>query len=180
MAKNDDELKNVKDKLAKDARAVGQAAKNQSFLTKRHDDIFGSGEESWEQMSKAVDDLDVEFENEGINETLVNRLRQKHERGDVEVRVMQVGPNGRLTDVSDRVNPKDLRPEHIEGIQVDDGLPLSLGRNPQSREVALRLLSEILPGLRLSTQPKSTTSSSIAKMEAALAESDRILAHWRK
>jgi hypothetical protein len=176
MAKKDDELKDVRDKLAKDARAVGQAAKNQSFLTKRHDDIFGAGEQSWEAVQKDVDYLDEDFDEEDI----MNQLKSKYERGDVEVRVMQVGPGGRLVDVSDKVNPKDLRPEHIEGIQVDDGSTMPLGRSPQSKEAALRLLSQIMPGLRLSTQPKSSTSVSIAKMEAALAESDRILAHWKK
>jgi hypothetical protein len=57
---------------------------------------------------------------------------------------------------------------------------MPLSRNPQTREEAIRLLSQILPGLRLSTQPKPTTTVSIAKMEAALAESDRILEHWKK
>jgi hypothetical protein len=182
MAKKD-ELSDVKDKLAKDARAVGEAAKNQQFLQKRHDDIFGAGEQNWEEMQKAVGDLDEEFnevDTEGRSESLMEMLRQKFEREGGEVRVMQVGPGGRLVDVSDKVNLKDLRPEHIDGIQVEDGSTMPIGRSPQSKEAALRLLSQIMPGLRLSTQPKSTTTASVTKMEAALAESDRILAHWKK
>ena len=176
MAKKDDELKNAKDKIADGAKAVGKAA--DSLLRKpirvpMDDSAWGK---EWEDTAAGVDALDEEFAKEDI----MNQLRSKYERGDVEVRVMQVGPGGRLVDVSDKVNPKDLRPEHIEGIQVDDGSTMPLGRNPQSREAALRLLSEIMPGLRLGTQPKSTTATSIAKMEAALAESDRILEHWRK
>ena len=175
--KKDDEIKDAKKRIADGARAVGKAA--EGVLRVPMDAKLGK---SWEQTINEVDDLDEQFngiEIEGGNESLVN-LRQKYERGDVEVRVMQVGPDGRLTDVSDKVNPKDLRPEHIEGIQVDDGTTMPLSRNPQNREAALRLLSQILPGLRLNTQPKSSTSVSVAKMEAALAESDRILEHWKK
>ena len=113
-------------------------------------------------------------------EQAVDRLKRKFEGGDVDVRVMQIGPNGTLIDVSDKVNPKDLRPDQIGGIQTADGRPLSLGRNPQSREAALRLLQEMLPGLRLGIEPKSTTANSIRKMEEALGESDKILEHWKK
>ena len=177
MAKKDDELKNAKDKIADGARAVGKAA--DSLLRKpirvpMDDSAWGK---EWEDTAAGVDALDEEFNKE---ESIMNQLRSKYERGDVEVRVMQVGPNGRLTDVSDKVNPKDLRPEHIEGVQIEDGTTMPLSRNPQDREAALRLLSQIMPGLRLSTQPKSTTATSIAKMEAALAESDRILEHWKR
>lgn len=174
MAKKDeDAIKAAKDKIAEGARVVGKAANNLLRIPMDSDPFS----KEWEDTAAGVDALDEEFNKE---DNIMNQLRSKYEQGDVEVRVMQVGPGGRLVDVSDKVNPKDLRPEHIEGIQVDDGSTMPLGRNPQNREAALRLLSEILPGLRLSTQPKSTTSASIAKMEAALAESDRILDHWKK
>ena len=175
--KNDDELKDQKDKIAEGARAVGKAA--DSLLRKPVRvplDVDAAWGKEWENTAAGVDALDAEFDKEDI----MNQLRSKYEDGNVEVRVMQVGPGGRLVDVSDKVNPKDLRPEHIEGFQIDDGAAMPLSRNPQTREAALRLLGEILPGLRLSVQPRSTTSTSVAKMEAALAESDKILEHWKK
>ena len=48
---------------------------------------------------------------------------------------------------------------------------------PQSREAALRLLREILPGIGDSG---SYTANSIRRMEQALAESDKILRHWKR
>jgi hypothetical protein len=176
MAKNEDELKDVKEKLAKDARAVGRAADRVLRVPMNTDGFIGR---EWGQTMKDVDDLDVEFEDESNNnESLMSKLRQKYAQGDVEVRVMKQGPNGRLIDVSDQVNLNEIRPEHIEGVQVDGG---RTSRVPQDRAAALKLLQEIIPGLRLSSaRPTSTTSTSIALMEAALAESDKILEHWKK
>jgi hypothetical protein len=180
--KKGDEVESIKSDLQNKARAVGRAAKNSAFLERRHNDIFGKAEEDWDQTLSEVDDLDEEFATEEeLNREKMNRLKQKFERGDVDVRVMEVGPDGKLTDVSDRVNPKDLRPDQIGGIQTSDGR--TLGRLPQSREAALRLLQEILPGLKLNSDPRSggsTTANSIRRMEAALADSDKILEHWKK
>ena len=140
----------------------------------------------WGQATEAVDALDEAF-NADEEETFAHVLRSKFSSDDVEVRVMQVGPNGRLTDVSDKVNAKDLRPEDISGVKIEDKKTVhSLGRNPQSRETAFRLLQELLPGLK--TQLKSgfdparggATSKSIKEMELVLAESDKILDHWKK
>jgi hypothetical protein len=171
-----DDVKKAKDKINEGARAVGTAA---SRLAKRieekHPEVFGKAEEDWNQTIHEIDDLDTEFMTE---EQAVDRLRRKFES----VRVMQIGPNGVLTDVSDKVNPSDLRPEHIAGVQTEDGRTFPLGRTPQNREAALRFLQDIMPGLRLSTgtSAKDSTSNSIRRMEAALAEGDKILEHWKK
>ena len=173
-----DDVQKAKDAVNESARAVGRAAKNSTFLRARHDSIFGKAEEDWDQTLSDVDELDKDFE----SEDMIDRLKQKF--GDVDVRVMQVGPGGVLTDVSDKVNPKDLRPDQIGGVQTPDGRISSLGRNPQSREAAMRLLQEILPGLKLSGgyagETKATTANSIRLMEQALAEGDKILEHWKK
>ena len=91
---------------------------------------------------------------------------------------LQMGPGGNLIDVSDKVNLRDLRPDQIGGIRTDDG------RFPQSREAALRLLQEILPGAKLSSGLRSpsnaTASYAVRRMEVALTESDKILEHWKK
>src|SRR5271157_5454388 len=118
---NDDDVKKAKDSMNEGARAVGRAAKNIEFLRHRHDSIFGKAEEDWDQTLSDVDELDKDFE----AEDMMSRIKQKF--GEVDVRVMQVGPDGVLTDVSDKINPKDLRPEQITGLRTDDGRTLPLG-----------------------------------------------------
>lgn len=138
--------------------------------------LFGQ----WDRARKDVDDLDAEFEKseKDERERLMQGIEQKLKEGGLEVRVMQIGPDGRTRDVSDKVSPRDLRPEQIGGIQTEDGKTISLGRNPQSRESALRLLQDLLG--RSGAPEGTASSSSMRKMEETLAESDRILQHWKK
>lgn len=137
--------------------------------------------DEWLRTKREVDDLDKEFKKEYLanfdEEDVMEKLRQKLASGEVDVKVMQVGPDGKLTDVSDRVNPKNLRADQISGIQ-SDGRTLRLGRNPQSREEALGLLKDLL-GFN-GTAAAKTASVSIQRMERALEESDKILEHWKK
>jgi hypothetical protein len=134
-----------------------------------YDQYFGT---ELEQVQQSIDALDKEFDAE---ESFVDKLKSKFKKGEVAVRVMQVGPDGRLIDVSDKVNPEDLRPEDISRVQTDDGR--TLDRNPQSREAALQLLRELES---LPRKARNSTTESIRQMELALAESDKILEHWKK
>jgi hypothetical protein len=171
-----DDVKKAKDATSTDARAVVKAASKALGHRSLQEDLFrvgGKAEEDWDQTIHEVDDLDTDF----TDEDMVNKIRQQF--GDVDVRVMQVGPGGVLTDVSDKVNPKDLRPDQIAGLHTADGRSL-LGRNPQGRAAALRFLQDIMNSGRLSSEPKTTTANSIRRMEAALAEGDKILEHWKK
>src|SRR5271157_1373073 len=106
---DDNSAKKAKDKVNEGAKAVGKATKNEAFLERRHDDIFGKAEEDWDLTVEGVDSLDKEFN----EEEMADRLRQLELRGGVDVRVMQVGPDGNLRDVSDKVSPRDLKPEQI-------------------------------------------------------------------
>lgn len=174
--KDEDDVKKAKGEIGKGARAVGKAANR--LLGDLHfpdKDYAALNDDDWDATVEDVDSLDNEFE----TENMLNKIMEKFERG-ASVRVMQIGPNGALTDVSDKVSPKDLRPEQISGIHTESGTTLT--RNPQNREAALKLLQELLPGLRpgLLNPPKGTQSTSIRLMEKALAESDKILEHWKK
>lgn len=175
---NDDEIKKAKEEIAEGAKAVGKAA--ESLLRKpitiplTSDAHFGS---AWGETQQEVDGLDAEFNRE---EEMLNQLKAHFEQGDVEVRIMKQGPDGRLIDVSDKVNPRDLRPEMIQGFTTEDGRSQSMIRTPQDRQAAMRVLERLLPGLNLNPRPKTTTATSIMKMEAALAESDKILEHWKR
>ena len=175
----EDEVQKAKDDVGKGARAVGEAAKTVSTIGSRLERLF-SGNMPWGKAMHDVDDLDAEFDKEEV----MNTLRQKLDQGAVDVRVMQIGPNGSLVDVSDKVNPKDLRPEEFAGIQTEDGRvlmgPTGLGPSPRSQETALRLLEQILPGFKISNSGKDSTTNSVRRMEAALLESDKILEHWKK
>ena len=175
------DVKKAKDVVNDAAQALDRiAARNEAFLKRRNDDVFGK-DTAWAQAQKDVDDLDRSFGEEEVvqKESFMDFLRSKLRSGETEVRVMQIGPDGRLIDVSDKVKAQDLKPEHIERIQTEDGKTLPLGRNPQSREAAMRLLQEILPDLRPASG-SSSTSESIRRMKLILDESDKILEHWKK
>jgi hypothetical protein len=154
------------------------AARNKAFLERRDKDIFGN-DAAWEQAKKGVDDLDDEFSEEEVfqKESLVDFLRGKLR--EAEVRVMKIGPKGEFIDVTDKVNPKDIRPEDIASIRTeDDGRTFPLGRNRQSKEAAYQVLQRMVPGLR--PEATSNKSESIRQMELTLNESDKILEHWKK
>ena len=160
-------------------RCPGSRAEQNKLLRSRLEKLF-SGSMPWGRTVHDVEELDAEFDKEEV----MTSLRQKLEKGDVDVRVMQLGPNGSLVDVSDKVGPKDLRPENFAGIQTEDGRvlmgPTGLGPSPRSQETALRLLEQILPGFKISNSGKDSTTNSVRRMEAALLESDKILEHWKK
>jgi len=113
----------------------------------------------------------------------VNKLDQA--ASDIEVRVLQLDPNsGRLTDVSDKVNPRDIMPEHIEGFTSSDG-SVRLPRRPNGEvdnEAALDFMSQLIGVNRRLRKASAGTESTAAmkEMEALLAESDKILAKLRR
>lgn len=181
----DDDFKKAKDKIDSGAKAVGKAAKN--LLRIPVDTYIGR---KWGETSDDVSALDKEFS----KEEKLNDLRKKLEAGDVEVRVMQVTPSGRLKDVSDKVNPKDLNPDDLVGMDIETGTRQPGVYVPRSREEALQLLQEILPGKYSTSNDKIASrveqmrrlkaqeqqSESMRRMEATLADSDKILEHWKK
>jgi len=169
--KTTDDIKKAKAEIGEGARAVGKAAEN-LLKVPMSDEHYRN---EWGQTVSDVDSLDREFSEEASG-NLMDYLRSKLQSGDTEVRVMQIGPDGRLTDVSDRVKPKDLGPEHVRGVQIEDGKTVPFGRNPQSREVAYQALRRILPELGAN----NGKSESLRRMEKILEESDQILEHWKK
>jgi|SRR5271166_3079743 len=121
----------------------------------------GSIGNDWEQAKSRVQGMDQEF-------------------ADVEVRVMQIGPDGRLTDVSDRVSPRDLRPEQIEGFQSSDG-SVRLPRRPSGEidhEATLDLMAQLV-GIKRDIKAAGP-SPAMREMEVLLAESDKLLAKLRR
>lgn len=170
-----DDTKNTKSKIAEGARAVGKAAK--SLLRPA---ASSNPDENLDLILDEIDQMDKQFQEEDrklkMGKSFVDVLKNRFSEGDAEVRVMQIGPNGTLIDVTEKVNPKDLRPEQIEGVQTEEGI-VTVGRG-QNREAAMRELQRLLPTLKLSKQG-STTEESIRRMELVLAESDKILNHWK-
>jgi len=174
----DEDIKNA---LNRGARAVGEAARN-VWIEHGSDEIFGAGEDDWSQMIQEVDAVDGDFLNDAIHLPGVRFNAPTQGTDDVEVRVMKVGPDGKLTDVSGTVNLKDLRPDQIVDVRTDkelSGRTITEELPPRNRVQALKFLQDILqPGRSGST--KSTTEASITKMKETLAESDKILEHWKK
>lgn len=159
-----DDVAKLKQEAANSAKAVNDALDKQLKAINR----FGKSplEEEWSNVRNATNQLNNEF-------------------GDVEVRVMQVGPDGRLTDVSDRVSPRDIRPEQIEGFQSSDG-SVKLPRRPSGEidhEAALDLLGQLVGRTRFpNRRPIEETASTAAmkEMEDLLTESDKILKKLRR
>jgi hypothetical protein len=175
-----DDLDKAKADLNEKARAVTKAVSPLAESLLRKPVEVNASDFTWDQTVDDVNTLDKEFQ----KESLVEALRNKFRTGEMEVRVMQMGPGGRLTDVSDRIKPEDLKSEDIGGIQTEDGSILPLGRNPQSKEAALRMLQDLLRGKASSRSTKPgesiTSEQSLKHMEIVLAESDKILNHWKE
>lgn len=151
----DDDVAKLKQEMAAAADSVNKAAKN---LMVPMDISVGN---DWDQAKSRVQSMDQEF-------------------ADVEVRVMQIGPDGRLTDVSDRVNPRDLRPEQIEGFQSSDG-SVRLPRRPSGEidhEATLDLMAQLV-GIKRDIKAAGP-SPVMREMEVLLAESDKLLAKLRR
>lgn len=110
----------------------------------------------------------------------VNAMDQQFQDQDVTVRVLQIDPHtGALTDVSEKVNPKDIRPDQIAEMRSDT-LSIPMGKDGKiDREAAKALLAQIMAGGNYRPS-QSTSTAAIEKMEAALAESDRILQHFKE
>lgn len=152
---NPDDVAKLKQEMASAADAVNKAAKG---LVVPIDTSLGN---DWEQAKSRVQSMDQEF-------------------ADVEVRVMQIGPDGRLTDVSDRVSPRDLRPEQIEGFQSSDGsvrLPRRLN-GEVDHEATLDLMAQLV-GMKRQIRDAGP-SPAMREMEVLLAESDKLLAKLRR
>ena len=150
---------------AEDARSVINAAKK--LFGKREDHSVSDALNSQMDATKAeVDSMD----------------QQMAMDQDITVRVLQIGPDGKLTDVSEKVNPKDLRPEQIAEMRSDT-LSIPMGKDGKiDREAAKELLAQIMGsgGYRPSQGTSPTATVAMQKMEAALAESDRIIKHFKE
>jgi len=158
-AKNND-----KAKRDEDAQAVIDAAKK--LFAKRGDrEITNALDGQMNSVQQNVDELDKGFKD--------------MENNPIGVRVMQVGPKGELTDVTDKVNPRDLRPEQIADFRTDGAMSIPLGPDGRiDREAAMDILSQIM-GKGGSKSPRNSSEEAMKRMEAALSESDRILAHFK-
>jgi hypothetical protein len=158
-AKNKDD----KAKRDEDAQAVIDAAKK--LFGKRGDrEITDALDGQMNTVQNDVDELDKGFKDMETNP--------------IGVRVMQVGPKGELTDVTDKVNPRDLRPEQIADFRMEGGMNIPLGSDGRiDREAAMELLSKIMG--KGGKSSGSSSEEAMKRMEAALSESDRILAHFK-
>lgn len=184
--------KSDEDQMNEGAASVVKAAEKLSAINRlaKLESLLKAGNLNFDKVRTSVANMDREFD----KMTLDTETRQDWtslENVEAQIRVMQVGLDGKLIDVSDKVNVKDLQPEQVDDVRIN-GEPLSL--TPRTREDALRILKDILPGLKFSneardgakaphsfsgTRASSTTARSVSRMEAALAESDITLQHWK-
>jgi hypothetical protein len=158
-----DDVAKVKQDMADAAKAVTNAAKGLTVPMTTNPKL----DEQWTDIRSQAAALDGQF-------------------GDIEVRVMQIGPDGRLTDVSDRVNPRDVQPEQIEGFTSSDG-SVNLPRNPRGEvdsDAALDFMGQLLGINRRSRRAGIGTltesTEAIKAMEVLLADSDKILKKLRR
>lgn len=118
----------------------------------------------------------------------VNDLFDKQERDllkELEVRVMKYDPNGRITDVTDKIRPGDIRPEEIVDVRADRNLPLPRNADGKlNQEGALDLLTALLGGGRgRRATPyfdERRQKLELDEMEAAINDAEKILQHWKK
>jgi hypothetical protein len=157
--------KKPKDVISDDARNVINAAKR--LLGRREDHQLGDALNAGMETTKAeVDSMDQQFAAEQ----------------DITVRVLQIGPDGKLTDVSEKVNPRELRSEQIAEMRSDT-LSIPMGKDGKiDREAAKQMLSRIMgsSAYRPSQGTSPTSTAAMQKMEAALAESDKIIKHFKE
>ena len=167
-----DELEEAKQRTADDAASVLDRFNTMFPLAKdAHKiplDISIGGD--WEETQNAVNGIDKQFKDQD--------MKNKANIGDVDVRVMQVGPNG-LTDVTDRINPRDLRPDQIADFRTDGSMTIPLGPDGRiDKEAAMSILTRIM-GTDNVRSGRNSSEESMRRMEAALAESVKILQHWK-
>jgi hypothetical protein len=157
--------KDAAEMTADDAKNVIEAAKRFTAKLRDFKDAEKSQNTAMDATKAEVDSMDKQFQGE-----------------DITVRVLQIGPDGKLTDVSEKVNPKDLRPEQIAEMRSDT-LSIPMGKDGKiDREAAKELLAQIMGSgsYRPSQGTSPTTSIAMSKMEAALAESDKIIKHFKE
>jgi hypothetical protein len=163
-----DEVAKIRRITSGGAAAVNAAAKK--LFGKREDHSIGdllNGD--WENTKQQIDDVDKQFKDQNMANNDI-----------IDVRVMQVGPNGQLTDVSDKINPRDLRPEQIADMRSDGSLSIPLGSDGRiDKEAAAAILARIM-GTGSVRDAKSSSEEAMRRMEVTLAESDKILEHWKK
>jgi hypothetical protein len=136
--------------------------------------------ERWRRAQMDVDSMDDEFRKQYMNNA-----------DNIDVRVMQLGPDGSQTDVTGRINPAELDESQIENFEYQT--PSSLiprTRDGQvDRKRAMQMLSDLIAngGLRFPGQARRGLElqspaqvKAMKEMEAALAESDKILEHWKE
>jgi hypothetical protein len=136
----------------------------------------------WERRQRDVSAMDDEFRNQYMNNF-----------DNLDVKVMQVSPDGRLTDVTGRINPRDLDESQIEKFefQTPSSLVPRLPNGEVDRKRAMQMLSDLITnggGLRvpgrggrgLGEYISPAQQKLMKEMEATLAESDKILKHWKE
>lgn len=102
---------------------------------------------------------------------------------DIEVRVMKYDPTGRMTDVTDRIRPGDIRADQIADIRADRGLPIPRNADGKlDQEGALDLLTALLSGGRRGVRlsPEAVVQRQMREMEVVLDEAGKTLEHWKK
>jgi hypothetical protein len=160
-----DEVEKVRRIASGSAATVNAAAKK--LFGRREDHSIGdllNGD--WEDTKQHIDEIDKQFKDQSMS-------------GDIDVRVMQVGPNGTLTDVSDKINPRDLRPDQIADMRSDGSMTVPLGPDGRiDKEAAMSILARIMGSERV-RDAKSSSEEAMKRMETTLAESDKILQHWK-
>jgi len=167
------EVENMRRLTQTDAAAVAAAAKRLFGKRDEHKLATDLLNGDFEDTKNAVNEADRDM-NAGLSLTTAGFADANN--NDIDVRVMRVGPNGQLTDVSDRINARDLRPEQIADVRLD-GKSLPVGSDGRiDKDAALSLLAQIISGSPFG----SPSENAMRRMEAALAKSDRILAHFKE
>ena len=133
----------------------------------------------WGQVRQGVDSMEAEFD------TVMSGPEG------VKVKVLKVGKDGELTDVSDRVNPRDLTSNDIEEFEFQGVKVPTLPDGHVDRAAAMELLRKIVTrgdsmfptgtsfGRSNQNKRRIAVSEAIRRMEATLEESDNILKHWK-
>lgn len=189
-ASNPDIVAEAKKQMADAAEKVQQAAKNVMFPSKplsvpmdwEPNAAFQAESRlnrTWDQARRDVDDMDEQFRNQYMNNA-----------DNIGVQIFQVGPDGRTTDVTGRIDPRDLDESQIENFEFQTpGSLIPRTRDGQvDRKRAMQMLSDLIAngGLRFPGAARRGLGISPAQqklmkeMEAALAESDKILQHWKE
>lgn len=109
-----------------------------------------------------------------VTKAEVDAMDQQFQDDDVTVRVLKINPSGKLTDVSENINPA--------GGAAPDTMAMG-NAGKIDREVVKDMLARIMKGS--SYQPSQIIgrdkeeSIAMQRMEATLAESDKILPHFK-